>query len=180
MAPPRRLSAGWRAGGTILPSLAGCLLLNAAPALASPCSPTDLSGSWQRSHRSEDDAARDAEIERVTTSMNLVVRGIARTIMKRSMQAADRIEIGVTQDELRVRRDDDESEIPLGANISIHTTRDTCSIAETWANDASYGTTEWRLSRDRTRLTVHHIVHDPHFDSTLNYASRYRRPVSPQ
>ena len=149
--------------------------LRAVAAPATACKPDDLSGSWQRVHASEDDTARKDAIETVTTEMNFVVRGIARTIINRSTNPDKRMEISLDRREIRVRAPDRMSLIPLHDNVRVSDADGACTIAEHWVRDESHGSTMWILNQDRSELTLRYIVHDPNLGDALTYSNRYQR-----
>lgn len=149
--------------------------LHAVAAPATACKPNDLSGSWQRIHASEDDIARKDAIETVTTEMNFIIRGIARTIINRSTNPDEWMEISLDGREIQVRTPDGMSLIPLRDNIRVSDDDGACAIAEHWARDESHGSTMWILNQDRSELTLRYVVHDPNLGNALTYANRYQR-----
>ena len=146
---------------------------------------SDLSGLWERTDRAADDVQRNEEIKRITASMSLLVRGIARAVMAHAMAPPERYAIRVADPGLAIRADDDDEQLmhlngEPEADVMATARSVEGGFEQPWQHgERSRGTTLWRLSADATRLTVTSSVQDTRFDGKLVYSTTYRRlPVA--
>jgi hypothetical protein len=156
--------------------------LAALPVDAAAAGLDGFTGTWVRSERERDDAARDAMIVRVTEPMSFTFRGFARGVMRRRMVPIERYVIEQIAGSARIRNDKG-MEFPLDGRPHVTgkdrevTSRlmETGEIEQTWKEGAdSHGVTTWRLEPDG-RLVVSQRVVDSHFEAPLEYSTTYRR-----
>jgi hypothetical protein len=139
-------------------------------------------GTWVRDARTRDDAARDAEIVRVTEPMSFAFRGFARGVMRKRMVPAERYVVEQGAEGPAIRND---AGIVFPLDGRRHATakdhqvtsrlRDGGEIEQSWSQGSdSHGTTTWRLAADGN-LIVSQRVFDSHFASPIEYSTTYRR-----
>ena len=182
-----------RARGIVAASTVGLVC-----AAAAASGPEDLApqlraytGVWVRSDRQRDDLARAAEIDRATQGLPLLVRGIARVVIRRSMRPPERYVIRVDGEGLQIAADDDPEAVfrpgPEAAEVASGdetvTTRIAAGVPEkAWRHgENTHGSTRWRLlaGDDDEILTVEEEVHDRRMGVPLDIRTRYRRqPVA--
>lgn len=142
-------------------------------------------GEWVRdeARRALDQEALHAEIQRVTSPMSMLVRGIARVFIRRHVRPRERFRIA-TENGLPVIYRDGE---PVGQPVDGQTraedgdTRVTSrleapdQIRQEWRHEASHGTTTWVFHPSGEHLTVSIVAHEARLPSPLRYSTRYRR-----
>jgi hypothetical protein len=141
----------------------------------------DFSGTWVRSERERDDAARDAMIVHVTEPMSFAFRGFARRVMRKRMVPVERyvIEQGDTGPHIR---NDKGVVVPIDGrpHVTAEDREVTARLSElgeieqTWKTGDSHGVTTWRLDPDGRLVISQHVV-DSHFDAPLEFSTTYRR-----
>lgn len=155
----------------------------AAPVPAGAEGLETFAGEWVRVDAELDDAAREAEIERITARMNPVLGVVARAVMSRRMVPPDRYTI--RGDGTRgVIRAESGAEFPVdgqahsAGDAEAVTSRltDAGEIEQSWRHDESlHGVTVWRLEDGDRRLVVRARVHGEHFADVVRYQTTYQR-----
>ena len=177
-----RADTGVRAFAALGASLASLALVLAIPARAPAAGINDFAGTWVRTERERDDAARDAVIVRATEPMSFAFRGFARGVMRKRMVPTERYVVERSEGELQIRNDKgavypiDGQPRTTGENREV-TSRlsDRGEIEQSWKEGPeSHGTTTWRLAGDR-HLIVSQRVFDSHFAAPLEYSTTYER-----
>ncbi len=121
--------------------------------------PADLSryeGTWMRVDREVEDAARSAEIERVTANLPFVARGAVRLLMrrKRKMLPPERCRITAEDGVLAIQDDDqvasrfilDGEQRPGGEDLLVRSWLEAGVVKQSWRQGADTdGSTVWRL-----------------------------------
>jgi hypothetical protein len=169
--------------GRLLAVLAG--LAAALSAMPAPITASELdgfAGTWVRSHRERDDAAREAEIVRVTEAMSFPLRGIARSMMRRRIRPHERYEIGKNGEGAWIR-DADGEVTPVDGRPHIEqdgsevTARFTVegAIEQSWKHEESHGVTVWRLADGGDRLVVSETIYNSNFEGPMRYVTTYQR-----
>ena len=160
-----------------------CWFVLAAIAVRALASGLDgFAGNWVRDARERDDAARDAEIVRVTEPMSFAFRSFARGVMRKRMVPSERyvVEHGAGAASIR---NDAGLVLPLAGRAHatakdhevVSRLSDRGEIEQSWTEGSdSHGTTTWHLDGDG-RLVVSQVVYDPHFDGPIEYSTTYRR-----
>ena len=156
-------------------------LVVAAPVRASATGVDDFAGTWVRSERERDDAARDAMIVRATEPMSFAFRGFARGVMRRRMVPTERYVVERAEGTLQIRND---KGVVLPLDGRPHVTQpdrevtarltDAGEIEQVWKEGDSHGISTWRLNADGRLVISQHVV-DSHFDAPLEYSTTYRR-----
>ena len=161
-----------------------CLaLLVVIPARAPASDLADFEGTWVRVDREREDAARYAEIDRVTEEMSFVFRGFARGVMRRRMRPIERWVVARGAEAVSIRTDSG-AEYPLDGRphagmedqqvTSLFT--DEGEIHQSWRHgEESHGTAVWRLDEAGGRLVVSDRVLDSHFERPIEYSTTYER-----
>lgn len=174
----RSARGAWIALGLV--ALATALVPSAAVAAAGL---EAFAGEWVRVEKDRDDAAREAEIERITGQMNPVIGVVARAVMSRRMVPPDRYTI---------RGDGARGVIRAGSGSTFpvdgepHTASDADAVTsriteageilQAWRHDEDlHGTTVWRLEDGGRRLVVSARVHGAHFADVIRYRTTYQR-----
>ena len=170
------------------------LLLASTTASAEAFEPERITGVWIRSQRSEDDARRRAAIEEITQPMSFFIRGLARTVMKRSIRPAERYVIRAADIGLSIRAEDEAPETALlngeldsDPDATVRSRPLADGFVQTWQarreesrdEDVNRGTTTWRLDANDELLRVTVTVHDERFPHPLRYTTTYRRSDDP-
>ncbi len=139
-------------------------------------------GTWVRDAHERDDAARDAEIVRVTEPMSFAFRGFARGVMRKRMVPIERYVVEQGGSAPQIRNDKgvvfplDGRALVMGENREV-TSRlsEGGEIEQSWKEGKeSRGITTWRLDGDG-RLVVSQRVFDAHFEGPIEYSTTYRR-----
>ncbi len=164
-------------------SLGLCIaMLAALAARAAAAEPSAFAGTWIRDERERDDAAREAEIERVTESMSFAFRGFARGVMRRRMRPEEGFAIAHDAVTVLIRADSGAEYWLDGQSYSGGADQEVTSrlasdgtIEQTWRHGESHGTTVWRLPDAGDRLVVSDTVRDPHFSEPIAFSTTYRR-----
>ena len=173
-----RAMAAWCVGTALV------ALAVAIPVRAPATSVDDFAGTWVRTARARDDAARDAMIVRATEPMSFAFRGFARGVMRRRMVPTERYVVERAEGALQIRNDKgmvypiDGQPRATGERSEV-TSRlsDRGEIEQSWKEGSdSHGTTTWRLDGEG-RLIVSQRVVDSHFEAPLEYSTTYRRPA---
>jgi hypothetical protein len=155
-------------------------------AVPSGVSASDLdgfTGAWVRTERERDDAAREAEIVRVTERMSFAIRGFARGMMRRRIRPEERYEIAKNSEGAWIR--DDEGDV-IRIDGRTHATgtgeESTCrltderEIEESWKHGAeSHGVTVWRLADGGGRLVVSETIYNSNFEGPIEFSTTYER-----
>ena len=166
----------------IATAVLGGVALAALPVAAAPAGLVAFTGTWVRTERERDDAARDAMIVRVTEPMSYAFRGFARGVMRKRMVPVERYVIEQGAGAARIRNDKGV-EFPLDGRPHVTgkdrevTSRlsETGEIEQVWRESSdSHGVTTWRVE-DGGRLVVSQRVFDSHFEAPLEYSTTYRR-----
>jgi len=138
-------------------------------------------GTWVRDERARDDAARDAEIVRVTEPMSVAFRGFARGVMRKRMVPAERYVVEQGADGPAIRNDVgmvfplDGRAHATAKDHQVTSRLGSGEIEQTWNEGSdSHGTTTWRLAAGGN-LIVSQRVFDSHFSSPIEYSTTYRR-----
>jgi hypothetical protein len=185
--PVGRTAGRWIAGG----ALAALLVADVAWAESrddvwthSGASLAAFAGHWVRTEVERDDAARNAEIARVTEPMNFVTRSFARSLMRRRMQPETERVLTLATNALRVRVDGEERPAlqpdgRLRATDAGEVTDRWLSdgrIEHTWSRggDEGHGVVVWEVTEDGA-LVAHVVVMNPHYEGAMKYTTTYRR-----
>jgi hypothetical protein len=160
----------------------GALALAALPHGAAAAGLDAFTGTWVRTERERDDAARDAMIVRVTEPMSFTFRGFARGVMRKRMVPVERYVVEQGAGALQIRNDKgmvfpiDGRPHVTGENREV-TSRlsETGEIEQSWREGPdSHGVTTWRLEDDGRLVVSQHVI-DSHFQAPLEYSTTYRR-----
>lgn len=152
-------------------------------AQASGRAQASLVGVWLRVEHAADEADRARAIEHATADMPVLIRRIARGVMRRSIHPVERYEIRPAGPGLTIRAD---GAAPVGARLDGGLDRDPSAevrsfarevgFEQHWRTDRStYGRTRWRLIDGARRLVVTTRVEDARFSAPLVYETRYER-----
>jgi hypothetical protein len=158
-------------------------LLVVVPAGALAAGLEDFEGTWVRVDREREDAARYAEIDRVTEGMSFVFRGFARGVMRRRMRPIERWIVARGAEAVSIRTDAgvefplDGRPHPGGQDQQVTSTfTGDGEIQQSWRHgEESHGTTVWRLDETGSRLVLSDRVHDSHFARPVEYSTTYER-----
>ena len=177
-----RQMARMQSASRFVAAVLGAAWLAALPVAPAAAGLDAFTGTWVRSERERDDAARDAMIVRVTEPMSFTFRGFARGVMRQRMVPIERYVIEQSEGSARIRNDKGV-EFPLDGRPHVTgkdrevTSRltETGEIEQTWKESSdSHGVTTWRLESDGRLVVSQHVV-DSHFESPLEYSTTYRR-----
>jgi len=173
-----------RMRSAVAAAVLGGVALAALPVAAAPARLVAFTGTWVRTERERDDAARDAMIVRVTQPMSFAFRGFARGVMRKRMVPVERYVIEQGAGAARIRNDKGV-EFPLDGRPHVTgedrevTSRlsETGEIEQVWKEGSDrHGITIWRLEDDGLLVVSQHVV-DSHFDEPLEYSTTYRREL---
>jgi len=162
-------------------TVVGAAWFAAFPVRAAAAGLDGFSGTWVRTERERDDAARDAMIVRVTEPMSFAFRGFARGVMRTRMVPVEQYVVEPGAEAPRIRNDKGVV-FPLDGRLHVTGNgREVTSrlangeIEQAWKEGAdSHGTTTWRLDGGDRLIVSQHVI-DPHFDAPLEYSTTYRR-----
>jgi hypothetical protein len=164
----------------------GAAFILSLAAIAVRVSASDVdgfAGTWVRTERERDDAAREAMIVRVTEPMSFAFRSFARGVMRKRMVPTERYVLEQGAAGVPQIRNDKGVVLPLDGQTHVTgENREVTSrlsergeIEQSWQEGSdSHGTTVWRLTADGLLVVSHHVV-DPHFEAPLEYSTTYRR-----
>ena len=146
-------------------------LATPSPALADLRELERFRGTWVRVEREPDDAARFAEIDRVTDSKSLLFRTLARAVMRRRTKPVDQYEVEYDGGIYWIRSNigelyplDGRPRAGAEADAVISWVEDG-QIHQSWRfGHDSHGTAVWRLAPSGFRLTITEQVHGSHYD----------------
>ena len=167
------------------PGPAVALLL--AALLGAGAADSEPTGLWARSEseRAADDAALEAEIERVTEPLSIWLQGIARAILRRNVTPTEHYRISREDGVLVIRsavgpvwRVDGRLErSEAGGTTSRWEPPDT--LHQSWFHGETRGTTVWHFDAARDRLEIAITVHEARLPGPVRYSTRYRRVREP-
>lgn len=169
---------------TTLPSIGLFVALGTSPpaSASADLEAERFCGTWVRVERERDDAARFAEIDRVTESKSFLFRTLARAVMRQRMKPIDRYEVEYDEGNHWIRSSVDEL-YPLDGRLHAGVEADAViswvedgQIRQAWRfGRDSHGTALWRLHPSGSRLTITEQVHDSHFEDAVEFSATYQR-----